>query len=168
MFDKIASVYFIWKIYLHFSTGNSQPREPGLYQLYRHTFAPYLFCCCFCLFISHVREGGLMFCLFRIFSIFNDSVRPTIAKSTGPIFAKFPGLVELRLPMIIVKLVSRSLKGHFHGNELLLALSARLSSGDVLQMALTYSKIIVHAGHWAQAVSGVAGWAIVWLRRACV
>ena len=41
LFDKIASVYFIWKIYLYFSIGNGQPREPALCQLYRHTFVPY-------------------------------------------------------------------------------------------------------------------------------
>jgi len=28
LFDKIASVYFIWKIHLHFSIVNGQPREP--------------------------------------------------------------------------------------------------------------------------------------------
>ena len=39
MFDKIASVYFIWKICRYFfCTGNGQPREPALCQLYRHTF----------------------------------------------------------------------------------------------------------------------------------
>jgi len=42
LFDKIASVYFIWKKYLYFSTGNGQPREPGLCQLYRHTFVPFI------------------------------------------------------------------------------------------------------------------------------
>jgi len=41
LFDKITSVYFIWKIYLYFSIGNVQPREPGLCQLYRHTFVTY-------------------------------------------------------------------------------------------------------------------------------
>ena len=35
--DKIASVYFSWKTHLHSSTGNGQPREPALCQLYRHT-----------------------------------------------------------------------------------------------------------------------------------
>jgi len=39
--DKIASAYFIWKIYLYFNIGNGQPREPALCQLYRHTFVPY-------------------------------------------------------------------------------------------------------------------------------
>ena len=38
MFDKIASVYFIWKINLYFSVGNGQPMEPALCQLYWHTF----------------------------------------------------------------------------------------------------------------------------------
>jgi len=28
LFDKIASLYFIWKIHLHFSIVNGQPREP--------------------------------------------------------------------------------------------------------------------------------------------
>ena len=41
LFDKIASVYFIWKIYLYFSIGNCQPRKPALCQLYRHTFVTY-------------------------------------------------------------------------------------------------------------------------------
>ena len=41
MFDKIASVYFIWKIYSYFSTGNGQPREPALCQLYRRTSVRY-------------------------------------------------------------------------------------------------------------------------------
>jgi len=41
LFDKIASIYFIWKMYLYFSTENGQPREPALCQLYRHTFVPY-------------------------------------------------------------------------------------------------------------------------------
>ena len=29
------------KIYLYFSIGNGQPRQPALCQLYRHTFVPY-------------------------------------------------------------------------------------------------------------------------------
>ena len=41
LFDKIASVYFIRKIYLYFSIRNGQPREPAQCQLYRHTFIPY-------------------------------------------------------------------------------------------------------------------------------
>ena len=40
LFDKIASVYFIWKIYLYVNIGNGQAREPALCQLYRHTFVP--------------------------------------------------------------------------------------------------------------------------------
>ena len=36
LFDKIGSVYFCWKMYLYFSIGNGQPREPALCQLYRH------------------------------------------------------------------------------------------------------------------------------------
>ena len=51
LFDKIASIHFIWKIY--FSTGNGQSREPALCQLYRHTFVPYaragVACLCFIL-----------------------------------------------------------------------------------------------------------------------
>ena len=35
------SVYFIWKIYLYFSIGNGEPRQPALCQMYRHTFVPY-------------------------------------------------------------------------------------------------------------------------------
>jgi len=41
LFDKIASAYFVWKIYQYFSIGNGQPREPALCHLYRHTFVPY-------------------------------------------------------------------------------------------------------------------------------
>ena len=42
VFDKIASVYFIWKIYLYSNIGNGQHSEPALCQLYRHTFVPYV------------------------------------------------------------------------------------------------------------------------------
>ena len=41
LFDKIASVYFIWRMYLYFSIGSGQPRQPALCQLYRRTFVPY-------------------------------------------------------------------------------------------------------------------------------
>jgi len=42
LFDKVASVYFVWKVYLYFSIGNGrQPRKPALCQLYRHTFVSY-------------------------------------------------------------------------------------------------------------------------------
>ena len=41
LFDKIASEYFIWKIYLYFYAGNGHPRERALCQLYRHTFVRY-------------------------------------------------------------------------------------------------------------------------------
>ena len=41
LFDKIASVYCIWKIYLYFRIGNGwQPRQPALCQLYWHTSVP--------------------------------------------------------------------------------------------------------------------------------
>jgi len=40
LLDKIASVYFVRKIYLYFRIRNGQPREPALCQLYRHTFIP--------------------------------------------------------------------------------------------------------------------------------
>ena len=42
LFDKIALVYFIWKILLFFNIGNGQPREPALCQLYRRTVVPYV------------------------------------------------------------------------------------------------------------------------------
>jgi len=38
LFNKIASLYFIWKIYLYFSIGNVQQGEAALFQLYRYTF----------------------------------------------------------------------------------------------------------------------------------
>ena len=41
MFDKTDSVYFIWKNYLYFSTGNCQPREPALRELHQCTFVRY-------------------------------------------------------------------------------------------------------------------------------
>jgi len=31
------------KIYLYFSTGNGQTKEPALCQLYRHSFVPYAY-----------------------------------------------------------------------------------------------------------------------------
>ena len=37
---KCFSVYFIWKRYRYFSSGNSKPREPAPCQLCRHTFVP--------------------------------------------------------------------------------------------------------------------------------
>ena len=42
LFYKIASVYFIWKIHLYFSTGNGQLREPALCQLHQHTFVSHV------------------------------------------------------------------------------------------------------------------------------
>ena len=42
LFDKIASVYSIWKIYQYFSTGHGRLGEPALCQLYRHTFVLYV------------------------------------------------------------------------------------------------------------------------------
>ena len=36
----LQSVYFIWKTYIYFSSGNGQSREPAPCQLYRHTFVP--------------------------------------------------------------------------------------------------------------------------------
>jgi len=42
LFAKIASVYILFEKYIRiFSTGNGQPREPALCQLYRHTLVPY-------------------------------------------------------------------------------------------------------------------------------
>jgi len=34
-------IFYLKNIYLYFSTGNGQPREPALCHLYRHTFVPY-------------------------------------------------------------------------------------------------------------------------------
>ena len=41
VFVKMASSYFICRIYLYFSIGNDQPREPAQCKLYRHTFVRY-------------------------------------------------------------------------------------------------------------------------------
>jgi len=46
LFDEIAYVYCIWKIYFYFSIGIGQLREPALCQLYRHTFVPYAYADC--------------------------------------------------------------------------------------------------------------------------
>jgi len=43
--DKIASVYFVWKIYLYYSIGNDQTRKSALCQSYRHTFLRYTLAC---------------------------------------------------------------------------------------------------------------------------
>ena len=51
LFDKIASVCFVGKMYSYFSIGNGQPREPALCQLHRHTFVPYM-----TVFVEHNRE----------------------------------------------------------------------------------------------------------------
>jgi len=79
------------------------------------------------------------FLCFALF-IFNDSSQTiVIPKSTGPIFAKFSGSVELWLPMISLKLVFESVKGRRHGNHF-------------------YCRC-------AQAASGAVGRANVWLYR---
>jgi len=60
------------------------------------------------------------FCFLFIYLLFFDDlipVRPIISKSTGPIFARFSGLVELGLYMINPKLVFRSLEGCCHGDH---------------------------------------------------
>jgi len=41
LFDKIASAYFIGKMYWYFSVGNGQSREPVQCQLYPRTSVPY-------------------------------------------------------------------------------------------------------------------------------
>ena len=41
LFDKIASAYFIGKMYWYFSVGNGQSREPVLCHLCRRTSVPY-------------------------------------------------------------------------------------------------------------------------------
>jgi len=48
------------------------------------------------------RLAGYMFCFCFLF--LTITVRPIISKSTGPIFAKFLGLVELWLRIIDLKL----------------------------------------------------------------
>jgi len=40
LFDKMRPYILFEEIYLYFSFGNGQPREPALCQLYRHTFVP--------------------------------------------------------------------------------------------------------------------------------
>ena len=42
LFDKLLPYILCEHIYLYFSSGNGQPREPALCQLYRHTFVPSL------------------------------------------------------------------------------------------------------------------------------
>jgi len=83
--------------------------------------------------LQHVRRAV---CFAAVYFL-TTSVRPIISTSTGPIFARFTGLVELWLLMISQKVVFfRSLKGLCHGNRSLLALSTELSSGDIRQMAV--------------------------------
>ena len=55
LFGKIASVYFIWKIYLYFSIGNGQSSELALFQLYRRTVVP---CCLHALNVLHLVSCG--------------------------------------------------------------------------------------------------------------
>ena len=63
------------------------------------------------------RRGGLMFCCcFIFYYILVISFRPIISASTGSIFAKFPGLVELWQQMNDLSYFFRSLKGRCRGN----------------------------------------------------
>jgi len=71
LFDKIASVYFVEKMYLYFSIGNDQPREPGLCQLYRHTYVPYAEHLCLPVFTGrkpcpHLRPAVLLSTAFEL------------------------------------------------------------------------------------------------------
>ena len=84
LFDKIVSVYFIWKIYLYFNIENGQPRKPALCQLYRHTFVPYWDS--FWLLSAFSTQ-----CLPKKHGHFNDNSRPTslwntVSKSELPQF----------------------------------------------------------------------------------
>jgi len=89
------------------------------------------------------RQGLLSsagcFCLKKLFAylFLTISPKPLMSKSTGPIFAKYSGSVELRLRMISLKLVSRSPKGRCHSSRVLL--------------------VLVHGCRWTQAASGAAG-----------
>jgi len=69
------------------------------------------------------RYGGLCVVFLFLVYLFIFPVRPIISKSTGPVFAKFSELVELRLYMTNMKLVFRSLKGRCCGNQFFLFLS---------------------------------------------
>jgi len=66
-----------------------------------------------------------------LLTYFNESFGTVISQSTGPIFARFSGLVEIYLQLISLKLVFRSGKGRCHGNQILLALSIEGSFGDI-------------------------------------
>ena len=41
LLEKNCFGVYYWTIYLYFSIGNGQPREPALCQLHRHTFVRY-------------------------------------------------------------------------------------------------------------------------------
>jgi len=69
--------------------------------------------------VAESRHGRLYICSASVSYLF--VVRPIISKSTGPIFAKFSGLVVINL-----KLVFRSLQGRYHDNQFLLLLGRRL------------------------------------------
>ena len=53
---------------------------------------------------SYAKFGTFFRATRYILFIFNDSVRPIISTSTGPIFTQFAGIVELRLYMNSLKL----------------------------------------------------------------
>ena len=42
MIKLLPCILFEKKTYLYFSIRNGHPSEPALYQLYRHTFVPYI------------------------------------------------------------------------------------------------------------------------------
>ena len=84
LLDKIASVYFNWKIYLYFSIVNGQPREPALCQLYRHTFVPYAFVSVGRLITVEERSTVVYICLSVCASVCEH-----MSGITRPIFAIF-------------------------------------------------------------------------------
>jgi len=84
-FYKSASVYFIWEIYLYFSIGNGQSREPALCQLYRHTFVSY----------NHISKLHQIFCAVILYT--PGLVDDVIFSHNGPCGAGDASRVQLKM-----------------------------------------------------------------------
>jgi len=72
------------------------------------------------LLLAHLQlcaEGGLIKCSCSFFSLVNDSVRPLISTSTGPIFTQYAGTPELSIvederPEVIFRFLKERCRGN--------------------------------------------------------
>jgi len=91
--------------------------------------------------------AGYMFCCCLFLTI---SVRPTISTSTGPIFARFTGLLDLWLLMISQKVVFSIPQGTLPRQPKFVGFIHRTEFG--WYSANGGVREVVHVGRWTQAV----------------